>query len=473
MNLTDYVITAGISVFFLVVCLVHLTENDIFSMRAVKAFKELIWTVIIAIGIDTLFAVLDGNQDIPRKVLAWIKVIELSLNPIIVFQVVEVFFGKRIGLSKLTVGLRNLLIAIIIANVIFQLVSVFGGYVFYIDENHLYNRGSLMPVYVGILISTILILLVEIASFTNRTQSTMRMTLAFFAIVLNGGILLRAIFPAANYDWLCISVAVMVLIIYYSSMTLRVDGLTHLLNYRVYSRMLEKINYPTVIVMMDVNYLKHINDQFGHESGNLVLKKFAKTICKVYGRYAYCFRFGGDEFCAVLKRGVYEELVASTPNSDAYAMSKNLLRKLDDAIALRVENGEELLKYGVSQGFGIYEPQASEDYYNSDERRPESAEPQDSADGSASGSGANGSEATSVASSDGSAAVSSRPRRSKRGKMKPMTIQEVAALADERMYRNKRLFKKTHPVEEIPEAELETARVIYRPAETKVVDTRD
>ena len=53
------------------------------------------------------------------------------------------------------------------------------------------------------------------------------------------------------------------------------------------------------IVMFDLNDLKRINDEFGHDKGDLYLKSACDLICRVY-RHSPVFRVGGDEFVAVL-----------------------------------------------------------------------------------------------------------------------------------------------------------------------------
>lgn len=110
----------------------------------------------------------------------------------------------------------------------------FGGYVFYIDENNDYHRGSLVYLYISILVVSILVLVYGIRYFSNRTQSIMRGTLLAFTVFLVLGIALKSILPRTNYDFLCISVSCLLLLMYYSHATLRVDPLTKLMNRHVY-----------------------------------------------------------------------------------------------------------------------------------------------------------------------------------------------------------------------------------------------
>ena len=54
------------------------------------------------------------------------------------------------------------------------------------------------------------------------------------------------------------------------------------------------------IVMVDLNYLKRINDNFGHDRGNVYIKKLYSILEQVF-QEDMIFRIGGDEFVVVLR----------------------------------------------------------------------------------------------------------------------------------------------------------------------------
>ncbi len=55
------------------------------------------------------------------------------------------------------------------------------------------------------------------------------------------------------------------------------------------------------ILFIDLDNLKWINDQFGHEEGDKVLREFSKILRKVFRRSDILARIGGDEFAVFLK----------------------------------------------------------------------------------------------------------------------------------------------------------------------------
>lgn len=54
------------------------------------------------------------------------------------------------------------------------------------------------------------------------------------------------------------------------------------------------------IVMIDINFLKRMNDTYGHEQGNLYLQHAADLIRKAFGE-EHVYRIGGDEFAVILE----------------------------------------------------------------------------------------------------------------------------------------------------------------------------
>lgn len=361
----DYFIIAVLSILILVMALLHLYENDIFSVETIKKFRRLIYFIMFEVCIDTVFEYLSCSNNTHKLLLYILKAIELSGNTVMPILVLEIFVSKRKRKindvekkpekPKKIEKIRKILLVISWLNIFLMIISMYANFVFYIDENNLYQRGNFLILYVFMLGTSIFLLLYGIVLFSTNTQYIMKGTLFCFFFILGVGMIIRSIFSRTNFDWLCVSIAVLVLLVYYSNITLRIDPLTKLLNRRVYSRLLERINYNTLIIMIDANYLKLTNDTYGHKSGDKTLQLISKLISKAYGKYAYCFRLGGDEFCAILKKGVFDELLEETPNCDAYAMAENFTKILNQLIEkTKTEDKNDYLKYGISQGFAIY-----------------------------------------------------------------------------------------------------------------------
>ena len=81
------------------------------------------------------------------------------------------------------------------------------------------------------------------------------------------------------------------------------DKLTGLSNTTAYARKCAELAenvFPYAVVVFDVNFLKKINDTYGHESGNELIKTAANILAETFPN-SNVFRIGGDEFVAILE----------------------------------------------------------------------------------------------------------------------------------------------------------------------------
>ena len=79
------------------------------------------------------------------------------------------------------------------------------------------------------------------------------------------------------------------------------DGLTGLYNRKGYERLLEEIDpRTTTLLLFDADRFKHINDDFGHEAGDRVLRKIGRALQENFRREDYICRIGGDEFAVLV-----------------------------------------------------------------------------------------------------------------------------------------------------------------------------
>ena len=121
------------------------------------------------------------------------------------------------------------------------------------------------------------------------------------------------------------------------------DHITGLHNRRYFDQASKELNqpenYPISVIFADLNGLKMVNDSFGHEYGDYMLKRFAEILADSGKKGELISRVGGDEFAIILRRTERGE-------TDRY------IRELKEKCAKETINGIEL---SVSFGYHMIE----------------------------------------------------------------------------------------------------------------------
>lgn len=337
------------------VIIIHLRDNETLSRKVKK--KIGIIAILIAIGSMCEFLGLYLNETNSKFIIIHgiIKAIELTIAPII-----PILFTKIVERRNTNRKVQITILSILIINGICEFISILIPFIFYIDENNIYRHAFFYHFYTIMYLAGIIFFIVKLLKNTRKYQSRNVITLISILVFLVSGFLIRIFNENIHIDWLLVTIALLQFIIYYSDLVLKVDPLTNLLNRKSYQNRLRKIDYMTAIIILDANYFKEINDQYGHQFGDEILKIIAKNILKSYGKYAHCFRIGGDEFCVILKRGKLEEIMRNGKQKyDKYKAIENLNESFKNLLAQEYDE-YSMLKSGVSIGYGIY-------YENNDE----------------------------------------------------------------------------------------------------------
>jgi diguanylate cyclase (GGDEF)-like protein len=105
------------------------------------------------------------------------------------------------------------------------------------------------------------------------------------------------------------------------------DTLTHLLNRRTLNARIalaekeaKEKDKPFSVAIFDLDDFKQINDTYGHENGDIVLKTFADILYRGVKSIDYVFRWGGEEFLVVF----------SCEKSQAVAAAERVLREIEN-----------------------------------------------------------------------------------------------------------------------------------------------
>ena len=127
------------------------------------------------------------------------------------------------------------------------------------------------------------------------------------------------------------------------------DPLTGLINRGAFDQIKQffKINpCPLALLIIDVDKFKLINDNFGHETGDHILKKVATAIKESFRAKDYPARIGGDEF-AVIVTEVTEEMQSTILNK-AKALNEVLKNPSDGLPPVSLSIGGAFSQNGFS-----------------------------------------------------------------------------------------------------------------------------
>ncbi len=124
------------------------------------------------------------------------------------------------------------------------------------------------------------------------------------------------------------------------------DYLTGIYNVRYfYHRIIEEFNraerylHPLSCLMLDIDYFKKINDLYGHRTGDLVLKEFAKLLKRFSRKSDVLARYGGEEFIVMLPQ---------TTIQGAFAEAERIRKAIKDHKFKSLKN-----KGGITVSIGI------------------------------------------------------------------------------------------------------------------------
>lgn len=137
------------------------------------------------------------------------------------------------------------------------------------------------------------------------------------------------------------------------------DDLTHVKNKAAYTLAVNAMQHRIetepdlefAVAMFDLNFLKTINDKYGHEAGDIAIKTCCKIICEVF-EHSPIFRIGGDEFVAILTGKDYENRVT-------------LEKELFDSIKHNKQSATHIYEaVSIAYGIAVYNHEKDPHYIN-------------------------------------------------------------------------------------------------------------
>lgn len=119
------------------------------------------------------------------------------------------------------------------------------------------------------------------------------------------------------------------------------DSMTGIYNRRKFfelaSSLFEKTQNNLFISMIDIDYFKKINDTYGHDAGDIVIKTMAQLVSELLPSDAIFWRIGGEEFAILLKN----------EKQDVLKLFENIKNNIAN---LQIEANSDTIRFTISNG---------------------------------------------------------------------------------------------------------------------------
>lgn len=315
------------SVFSLALLLVFIITDRSFNLRTLRMFLLSILSILLLLIFDAIdYSIYLGKEFNPFRIFSTAMGYILRPGTMAFAGYITFRTSKR---NKILYFLP------LFINFVFAIFSCFFPLVFYFDKGNNFYRGpfGFMPFLVsGIYL--VFFICISIKKFKHNLGESLILLLmallGIFSVFAESVLKFKFIIPTT------ISISVVFYYLYLNVQIYKRDALTDLFNRRCFNLFLERnIKKNMIILSMDLNDLKKINDSLGHAEGDQVLCKVSKCMIEAFFPYGKVFRTGGDEFFAIF--------INKSENSVKNCI-KNFKKKIDE------------IGYSVACGYTIFSP---------------------------------------------------------------------------------------------------------------------
>ena len=333
-----------------------------------KCFITCLFLSAVVSVVDAISYICDGSAD---------KIFLLFTSNYLAFilgDVISIFFAayiyhtvnERHPISKTLVYSVG---AIGIADIIFQTIGAITRITFTIDENGVFRDERFYPVFFAVQIVVTVIMVAFVIAKRKIIGWNMLTFMCFYFVTPFVSEIITLVNDEINF--LCAAITVSLLIIYvglesgaiakskvqeqFMFEILNKDALTGVGSRHAYDSALDAIAENSVmggslgVMFCDINNLKYVNDNLGHEKGDAKIKSFAETLTFVVGK-SVVYRISGDEFVVL----------------DTDSDEKNFLeqaQEVKDALARRGSLASVGFSFGNSGDFKKLLSEAEEKMY--------------------------------------------------------------------------------------------------------------
>ncbi len=333
-----------------IVFMLVILSNDSSLDKEKKHFFYIAYILsVIAFGADIFEAIASTrtSYEIPRVV--W-TAMSYSIRPVLVY--LFLIIGHHSKERKTT---EIILFIPAVVNSVVAFSALFCHVSFYYTESNSFMRGPLgyMPVYT--LVFYFLTVIVYEIKMSYKDNPHQIINVSACVLICAAALIVQIQTGNASVGRIAHVYAMMLYYMFFQSKLYQIqnakekfkaehDALTGLMNREAFNRYTDKYynsNDAILLLLIDIDMFKTINDTYGHETGDYTLIRVSQLLKNTFRKSDYIFRIGGDEFAIII-----------TLPEDTF-ITKEITKKLSEINKQLLDKDNDLPPVSISTGISF------------------------------------------------------------------------------------------------------------------------
>lgn len=273
----------------LTICLlIFIVTNNYFHKRVRSLFLVSCILVLVLVAVDSV-EYWTASLDHLSALRVWMSAIGYSLRPAIVYVVVRLMSPQQKKADWLALPL--------VINAVIAFSALFTDVAYSYSPDNQFIRGPLgyfAFVTSGFYLVVLLIYTYKLYRLSNISEMYISI------VVISMLAIAMTLESVAKCEGMINTMGAVTLVFYYlylNTQQFKRDALTGALSRRSFYLDAEKNDVSlSAVISIDLNNLKHWNDEYGHAKGDDAIRTLADSLQRALQRNCYLYRTGGDEF---------------------------------------------------------------------------------------------------------------------------------------------------------------------------------
>lgn len=295
MNILDGYLVNNYVLLLMLIGMLTMSVYDVFlrkdMIRDLRVTILLIFLLSLSDNIETYY----GNLPYLSVWRLVFSALSYSIRPVIILGTIFIVYDKASKLLSIPA----------IINVLVSFSCFFSKSVYYFTDDNHFQRGPFG--YTQYIVCAFYVVILLIISIRIVSDHSIQESLILFVMALSAvGAAMFGLFgyESGNLVNHTFGACIMMYYLYTYSQYTKRDALTGLLNRHSYYSHIEKHgDSVSGVISIDMNELKWLNDNFGHEAGDKGIATVGRCFKKNSSRHDKVYRIGGDEFMVLCSRG--------------------------------------------------------------------------------------------------------------------------------------------------------------------------